>query len=406
MRRRLAAVGILVLAIAGFMALKATRPAAPPVEARERIWRIAAEAVQPLAARPTLTLYGRIEAPDQVRAAAPVSARVLELRVRDGDRVEGGAVLARLDPRDLQPRVAQARAEVERERVRARSDRAALEQERALLALAEAKVARFEKLKEARFSAEAAYDQAREELARVRVSLAQREQAVAEQPARLAQAQARLAEAERDAQRGEVRAPFAARIGKVEVAAGDQLQPGQTLFVLYPADALYLRARVPAGYAEELRAALAAGEVLQAHAEFGSTRLNARLERIAGEADARGVDVLLRLADSSAVPVGAFVNAVLERPLVEGVLSLPFTALHGGERLYRVVDGRLQGLRVQRVGERREGDAVRLLVRAELPSGALVMTTHLPNAIDGLAVEVVGGTVPLATAGAAAVPAR
>ena len=403
MRRRLAAVGIVVLAIAGFLVLKATRPAPPPVEARERVWRVAAEHLQPVSARPTLTLYGRVEAPDQVRAAAPVSARVLEVRVRDGERVAAGTVLARLDPRDLQPRVTQARADIERERIRQQADLQAIEQERALLALSEAKVARFERLKNKGFSAESAFDQAREELARVRLSLTQREQAIREHPARLAQLQAKLAEVERDASRGEIRAAFDARIGTVQVAAGDQLQAGQALLTLYSSDTLFLRARVPAIYAEELRSALAAGEALGATAEFGASRLNARLERIAGEADARGVDVLLRLDESVAVPVGAFVNAVLERPALQGVYSLPFSALHGGERIYQVRDGRLAGVRVSRLGERRDGGQVRLLVRAEgLAPEAPVMTTHLPNALDGLAVEVVDGGTAAPAAQAAA----
>ncbi|MDO9600159.1 MAG: efflux RND transporter periplasmic adaptor subunit [Azoarcus sp.] len=389
MRRRLLPVIIIALAIAGFLVLKATRPAPPAVEARERLWRVEVMPMELAAARPTLVLYGRVEAPDQVRAAASVAGRVLEVKVRDGDRVAAGAVLARLDPRDLQPRVAQARADVERERIRHGADREAIEQERALLALAEAKQARFEKLKNARLGAESAFDQTREEVARVRLSLAQRQQAIAEHPARLAQFQAKLAEAERDALRGEIAAPFAARIGKVEVAAGDQVQPGQALLTLYASDELFLRARVPAIYAEELRMALSRGEQPEASADFGATTIRARLERISGEADARGVDVLLRIENGANLPVGAFVNAVLERPLASDVYVLPYSALHGGDRIYVVRDGRLVNMRVSRVGERRDGDEVRLLVRAPgVVAGEQVMRTHLPNAIDGLAVEV------------------
>jgi len=99
--RRLLPVLILALAAAGFLALRASRPAAPVAEARERVWRVAAEPLAVASVHPTLVLYGRIEAPDRIRAAAPVGGRVLELRVRDGDRVDAGAVLARMDPRDL-----------------------------------------------------------------------------------------------------------------------------------------------------------------------------------------------------------------------------------------------------------------------------------------------------------------
>lgn len=389
MRRRLFPAIVIALAVAGFLVLKATRPAPPAVEVRERVWRIEAMAVEAVAARPTLVLYGRIEAPDKVRAAASVAGRLLEVKVRDGDRVAAGAVLAQLDPRDLQPRVAQARADVERERIRHAADREAIEQEKALLALAEAKQARFEKLKNARLGAVSAFDQTREEVARVRLSLAQRQQAIAEHPARLAQFKARLAEAERDAGRGEIVAPFAARIGKVEVAAGDQVQPGQALLTLYASDQLFLRARLPAMYAEELRLALVRGEHPEASADFGATTIRARLERIGGEADARGVDVLLRIDNGANLPVGAFVNAVLERPLAPDVLVLPYSALHGGDRIYVVREGRLVSVRVTRVGERRDADEVRLLVRAPgVAPGEQVMRTHLPNAIDGLAVEV------------------
>ena len=389
MRRRLLPLIIIGLAIAGFVLLKATRPTAPEVEVRERVWRIDAIPATAVSTQPTLVLYGRIEAPDQLRAAAPVSGRVLQVMVRDGDRVAAGAVLARLDPRDLQPRVVQARADVEREQIRHTGDRKAIEQEKILLTLAEAKQSRFEKLKNARLGAVSAYDQASEDVARIRLSLAQREQAIAEHPARLAQFQTRLEETERDALRGEIVAPFAARIGKVEVAAGDQVQAGQTLLNLYASDALFLRARVPAIYAEELRMALQQGEQLKATADFGAVTIHADLERISGEADARGVDVLLRIENDSHLPVGAFVNAVLQRPQASDVVVVPFSALHGGERLYVVRDGRLVGTRVTRIGERRDGDEVSLLVRStEIVAGEPVMTTHLPNAIDGLAVEV------------------
>ena len=394
--RRLIPVLILLLAVGGVVLLRATRPAVPPIEARERIWRVDAHELVSTAVNPTLVLYGRIEAPDRIRAAAPVGGRVVEVKVRDGDRVEAGAVLARMDPRDLQPRIAQATADVERERIRHRHDQEAIAQERTLLQLAEAKLARFERLKNARLGAESAFDQAREEVARVRLSLSQRQQAIAEHPSRLTQLQAKLTEARRDAERGEITAPFAARIGKVEVAAGDQVQPGPALLSLYSSDALYLRARVPAIYAEELRAALARGEILQARAEFGATTLLTRLDRISGEADARGVDVLLRLDDASKVPVGAFVNAVLERPTASDVFAVPPSALHGGDRIYLIGDDdRLRALPVRRAGERRDGSTLTLLVRPandtdELRSGTRILATHLPHAIDGLAVEVVG----------------
>src|SRR5690554_3846135 len=93
------------------MLLLASRPEAPRVEVQERVWPIAVTQVSPQTARPTLTLYGRIEAPDQVHAAAPINGRILRVSVRDGDRVDAGALLVQFDPRDLEPRLERARAE-------------------------------------------------------------------------------------------------------------------------------------------------------------------------------------------------------------------------------------------------------------------------------------------------------
>jgi hypothetical protein len=94
--------------------------------------------------------------------------------------------------------------------------------------------------------------------------------------------------------------------------------------------------------------------------------------------------------------VGAFLSAVLERPRLEAVFAVPPSALHGGDRIYRIEDGRLKAVPVLRAGERRDGERLAMLVRARdeaapLRDGMLVSRTHLPHAIDGLAVEVVGG---------------
>ncbi|MGE5155698.1 MAG: efflux RND transporter periplasmic adaptor subunit [Bdellovibrio bacteriovorus] len=407
MLRRVLPLLILSLGVGGFLALKATRPKPEPVPPQERVWRVETAVVTPGWHRPELALFGRVEAPDRVRAAAPVAGRLLEVRVRDGDRVAEGALLARLDPRDLEPRLAQARAELEKERLRLVHDQEALEQERALLRLAEAALARADKVKAQNLGSASDVDQASEQLARARLAVTLREQSIAEHPARLASLEARLAEAERDAARGEIRAPFAARIGTVEAAAGDQLQPNQTILTLYPVDGLYLRAKVPGSRSDELRAALERGERLGARAHHAGRLFTANLERISGEADARGVDALLRLAPDADIPLGAFVDLVLERPPAADTIILPFAALSGGERIFAVQEGRLRAIPIQRVGELAEGGVSAVLVRApELGAGARVMVTHLPNAVDGLKVEEATAVNPAVAQEAGPRPAR
>ncbi len=403
MLRRILPLLIVLLGVAGFMALKATRPRPAAATPQERVWRVETESVTPAQHRPVLALFGRVEAPDRVRAAAPVAGRLITVAVRDGERVEAGALLARMDPKDLEPRLAQARAEVAKEQLKLSHDQEALEQERALLDLAETALGRADKVQAQRLGTAADVDQAREQLARARLAVTLREQAIAEHPARLAVLEAKLAEAERDAARGEIVAPFPARIGVVEAAAGDQVQPNQTILTLYPHDGLYLRAKIPGDRSEELRAALASGERLKASARYAGRTFGATLDRLAGEADARGVDALLRLEPDADLPLGAFVDLTLERPVAADTVALPFAALNGGERIFAVVDGRLQVVPIERVGEVMETGVSKVLVRAKaLGPGAQVMVTHLPNAVDGLKVQEIGEAQGLSQTGSGA----
>lgn len=390
MLRRLLPLAVIAIAIMGFVILKATRPAAPHVEVTERAWRVSAEQVLSGSYRPEYMLYGRIDSPDRLHAVAPVSGRILNVMVKDGQQVEAGELLVTMDPRDLQPRMIQAKNDRDREQIRYRQDLVAIEQERELLRLAEAKVERAKRLLSDRLGAESTLDQAMEERARARLSLLQREQAIAEHPSRLAQMQSRLAEAERDVERAGLTAPFAARVGRVSVAAGDQVSVGQTLLNLFPLDKLYLRARLPEKHVDTLQQSLSAQQELDATLDYAGRSYPARLERIGVESDVRGVEAWLRIDGQPNLPVGAVVSARLQGPELTDVLALPFTALHGGDRIYSIEAQRLRGLRIERLGERRSNGQVEMLLRAEgLASGDQVMTTHLPNAIDGLLVEVI-----------------
>ncbi len=391
MLRRLIPVIILALGIGGFLVLKATRPTPEPAAVQERVWRVETVTVTPGLHSPVLSLFGRVEAPDRIRAAAPVAGRLLEVKVRDGELVTQGQLLARLDPADLEPNLAQARADLAKEELKRIHDQEALEQEQTVLALAEAAVGRAQKVQSQKLGTATDVDLAQEQLARARLAATLRRQSIAEHPARLASLKARLAEAERDAARAEIKAPFDARIGTVEAGAGDQLQTNQTILTLYPVDGLYVRAKIPGNRGEELRAALADGQRLTARGSHAGRPFAAVLERLAGEADARGVDALLKLDGGADLPLGAFVDLVLQRPAAPDSIALPFAALNGGNRVFLLNEGRLKAVTVERVGEVNEEGVSEVLVRAPgLRPGVRVMTTHLPNAVDGLKVQDLG----------------
>ncbi|NEX21412.1 HlyD family efflux transporter periplasmic adaptor subunit [Thiorhodococcus mannitoliphagus] len=390
MPRRILPILIFAVGIGTFLVLKETRPVPIAVVPKERIWRVEVTQADLAEHRPILSLFGRIEAPDRVRAAAPVAGRLIEINVRDGDLVSKGELLAKLDPRDLLPRLEKAKADLEKERLQLVHDQEALEQERKILELGRLAVERANTVQAKKLASLSSVDEAREQYARAQLAVTLREQSIAAHPARLSALEAAYAEAERDAARGTITAPFEGRIGLVEAAAGDQLQPNETILTLYPLEGLYIRAKIPGAFSDELREALQDGARLEAKGLYAGQPISAVLERLSGEADARGVDALLRLAPGSNAPLGAFVSLQLERPATANSIALPFAALHGGDRIFVVQDGRLKGIRVQRLGELVEPDTGQdlVLVRApELKSGDQVMITHLPHAVETLKVE-------------------
>jgi len=398
------AAAILGTGIGIFAILKLSGPVQQPVESRERVWRVDTLMAQPAQLSPTLTLYGRVETPELLRAAAPADGRVAAVEVREGQRIEPGRLLLSMDPRDFVPRVQQAQADVDdlqaqlkRERLQHAANQDALAHERELLELAESALKRARDLRERKLGSDVAVDQARENWQRQLLAVTTRQLAVDEHGARLRQYKARLeraravlTEAQLDQERSVVTATFTGFVAGVDVAAGDQVKRADTLLTLYPSNALEVRAKLPAPYQQELLATLNAGRTLQATALAGATEIVLHLDRVSGEADPSGIDGLFRIRrGAELLRLGSMVTLRLQRDPQAGVVAVPYTALYGNDRLYKLVDGRLQGITVMALGDYAgAGDQSMLLVKSpQLQAGDQLVTTHLPNAVTGLRAE-------------------
>ncbi len=115
----------------------------------EKIWQIEVIPAQRQALSPNLTLYGRIESPEMLKAAAPGGGIIERVYVRNGARVKRGDALVTMDRRDFNAALLQAEADlrdiesqIAELEIRHRSDQAALETERELRDLADAEVER------------------------------------------------------------------------------------------------------------------------------------------------------------------------------------------------------------------------------------------------------------------------
>jgi multidrug efflux pump subunit AcrA (membrane-fusion protein) len=244
----------------------------------EKIWQIDVVTAKLQELSPALTLYGRIESPEQLKAAAPGGGIVKNVFVRNGARVSEGQRLVTLDRRDFDAALLQAEADlrdIENQiaelGIRHESNKSSLKTERNLLALAETEVERLVKLQQQNLSADTALNSARSELGRQQLAVTSRELDVDSYPARQQiliarqdRAKAQLAQARLAMNRSDLRAPFDAIVSEVAVAAGDRVSLGQLLISLFPVQALEIRAHLPINYIESVQQAIARGAQLEA----------------------------------------------------------------------------------------------------------------------------------------------
>jgi len=408
MLRRLLPILFLALGAGGLAALAITKPAPQPLEVREKVWIVSVAQASPGRLRPTRTLYARVDSPRVATLSAAVTADVQAVPVREGRSVASGDLLVRLDDRDARLVVAQrdadvaeVRAELASELRRHDSDKIALTHEQRLLELARREVERAERLATRDLGSASGLDTTRQSEARQALALDNRRMAIEEHESRRAALEARLARAEAlaaqarlDLERTEVRAPFGGRVASVAVAPGDRVRAGDDLLTLFDHTLMELRAQVPTHDLVRLRAALDAGESVEARARVGSATVHARLDRL-GAAVQRGrggADALFSVLDPEkhGLELGRTFALTVLLPAVDGVVALPAEALYGGDRVYLLDDdSRLAGVAVQRAGEFEDEQGRQLLlVRSPaLASGATVVTTQLPNAVDGLKVR-------------------
>ena len=399
---------IILLAIAAFIGLKQSRPEKVVIEKPEKIWRVNTVTVNIQQMAPEITLYGRVETPRNSVLKSALVADVLSIEVLEGSAVTAGQLLMTLDDTDMQLLVAQRQADLAEiealmasENQRFKRDQSLLEQQTALLQLAENAVNRSKKLEQSRLASQATLDDAQADKQRQLVALKGLKFDIAEHPARVAKlqaqikrAQALLKQAEVDLERTKITAPFSGRISKLNVSIGDRVRAGDTLISLYDLDNLEVRAQIPGRYLNQVLNMMNHSETLKARAALDQQQLTFKLERLSGEVkvDSGGIDGLFSISGNQyAIALGTFIELKLKLAQQDDVVALPFNALYGLDHVYRIKEGYLQAVSIEMVGESTndKGQKQLLLRSQDLQQGDQVVSTQLPNAITGLRVEAV-----------------
>lgn len=241
---------------------------------------------------------------DRISLPSPVSERIVEVRVREGQRVAAGEVLMVLEDARHRARVDAAQAEVERlrqvlaeARSGPRSER--LEEARQRLARARSVAANAERERERveavvargllpaaeRDRARTASAAAAADLRALQAQLAElqngtRAEALAQAEAAVRAAEAALAASAVDLARTRIDAPRAGVVDSLPFEAGDQPAQGAPLAVMLVGERVYARVHVP----QPLRLGLTIGTPATVYLQGDATPHPAKLRAIRSEA--------------------------------------------------------------------------------------------------------------------------
>lgn len=188
---------------------------------------------------------GRVEA-EQVLISAKLAGRVSEVLVDEGQTVDAGAVMARMDVLDLEAQLAGAEAQVRRADKAAAEAKAAIEQRESELVLARQELERASALREGGFGTTQALDSRRSQL---KVAEASRAAAVANLDAANASTDAASADVARIRSQIEDSVLKAPRRGRVEyklVQSGEVVAAGAPVVTLLDLSDVYMTIFLPA----------------------------------------------------------------------------------------------------------------------------------------------------------------
>jgi HlyD family secretion protein len=402
---------ILAIGISGFMYMQKTKPKNKPIEIEEQAYIVTVVPIIPTALSPTLTLYGRVESHRWATLRTPTlslsaNVEVIKVAVLEGEKVKNGKVLIRLEDSDSSLNLKQREADlvdigaqIELEKLRHANNLTALTHEETLLSLTRKSVERRRRLKKQRLSSQSSLEEAQQVVERQMLTITNRRLDIQNHKARLAQLQAKRTRAlamrelaRLELARTQIKAPFAGVIAKVMVAVGDRVRSGDALLSIYDNTTLEVRAQIPTRYQDTVLNALAAGYSLKAYTQVNQKTIRLQLDRVSGQInpDSGGIDGIFRVKKGAdLLRLGQFLTLALNLPRQNRVVALPFEAVYGTNRIYKLKDGRMKGLTVERVGEQMTADGKSyILVRSsELQQGDQVIVTQLPNAMEGLKVR-------------------
>ncbi|KAA9131064.1 efflux RND transporter periplasmic adaptor subunit [Marinihelvus fidelis] len=373
----------MLVLLAGFVIVKVLADMRPEPEKNEEAQRLVSlyvDEVRSENVRVDVSTQGEVRPKTEIDLIPQVSGRIVAMseQFNEGAEFLPGAMLLKIDDTDY--RLALVRAEA-----RVAEAKTELQRQQATRAIKEAE------WKEDR------------QRGGVPTSFALNQTQVEQAEAMLAAAEADLSKARLDLERTEIAVPFRGRVRTRNVGIGQYVAAGQALGRVFSIDTVEIRLPLTDNQLVELNLPLGymAGDMATApRVDFSATlgnreyhwpghivRVNAAVDNdtrliyaIAEVVDPYGAAAI----DGMPMAVGLFVNAGIDAVSERQAYVMPRLALRNQDKVYVINEDNRLEIRTVEVLSTSED---RVLVTAGVDSGDRVVTSTLPNAVDGMEVE-------------------
>lgn len=359
----------IVLVAAGVRATVLRKPAAPPVVARQAVAALEMlpgdlAQVRRGDLRQVLPLTGALRAVDQAAVKARVAGEVREVLVREGEAVQAGQILVRMDGTEYQARLAQARGALLAARGQLEIATKARDNNKALLGKG--------------FISQNAFDNAASqyEIAQANVDTAK----------------GALDVAAKSLSDTVIRAPISGLVSNRTIQPGEKVSPDYHLLDVVDLRRMELEAAVPTSDIQRVTL----GQEVRLKIEGIAAPIVGKVARInpSTQAGSRSIIVYVEIANPDArLRVGMFSEGQLTLALRSGVLSVPRSAVQSGGAaplVYAIENGVLvqKPVTLGISGDDGEGGAVEIVTG--LSEGLQIVRNNLGNLVPGTPVVITG----------------
>ena len=364
---------LLVVAAIAIMALRGGGPGAVKVSAAKVVRGDL---------KPTLFGIGVVEAQRNILVGPTVAGRVAKVYVEQGAEVEAGALLAEMDPVDLNERLSASRQAMLRAKSSVAASQAQAQEAESRKATADASAKRYASLRERGFVSTEAERSKGHEARAAEAALRASQANIGVSSADAARLSEEAAALEKQLSNTRLIAPVAGLVIARDVEPGSTAVAGQAVLRLAEKDSLWLRVRIDQGRSAGLAVGLPASIKLRSRP---GERFSGKLARIEQLSDAVTEERLVMVVFNEP-PAGLTLNEMAEVTLTlpprSNALTMPPAALvrqNGQTGVFAVEDGRARFVTVN-VGIRTE-NGVEIL--DGLSEGAQVVTQKAKPLVDG-----------------------